>query len=594
MAGDFQSKKNLDKLSEFSRELKRKKVKKSLDSSGHKKALKKAGTSSIKNRAISVGKPFSKDAVLLNKDARLPVPQGSRGVAKKGSTDIIKRASGEVLDPSPKYSGSKSLTKLPDIDAKAIKRKPGFAFRAGTAVRKGVGSTLKSVARIAGPGLTAASILDQPFAGASGNSPDAMFGRGEISGEELQKYYDTGEAPVPLSAEMKRKETLKQGVAIANTEAGKQAKDVLIDTQNMSSHKKAALKKSNMGEEVASGEDKTIRGATPSPKEGFMSTLALFLPAVVGGIGGALFEGAEGAAAGLEGGLAGTKAGIDLVEGIETTDLKQDKLRAETKKLKAEAGVEGGSVEDLIKQPFSVLPEFREEVGASTAFPVEVVKNGKTSFEFRTEDGRKIPSKMLKRAQEANSDLSRALSADRLAETRSAAKDSNIERFKKTTVQGEIKSLKALNDVQDLLDSKTKITGLVSFAMAKGVAKEVGNLNTDEREAASQIVGLEGKMDTLKEWLTSEMTAKKRAELEKLIAYIRPRNAARIREQSFKFAKSNAERFGMTQQEYATQILDGIGVNLEAPQQKKKEIRRQTKDGRTAIFDENKKFVRFE
>ena len=135
-----------------------------------------------------------------------------------------------------------------------------------------------------------------------------------------------------LKEEASRKEQLVRSVQATDTEEGRQIKDEAIEQINATKAVKTSLKKTDTADAIERSELAREQGAPPSPKDGFMSTLALFIPTLIGGLAGAVTGGSEGLAAGLGGGLEGTKAGLDIikqVEDIETTDIKQKALRDE-------------------------------------------------------------------------------------------------------------------------------------------------------------------------------------------------------------------------------------------------------------------------
>lgn len=139
--------------------------------------------------------------------------------------------------------------------------------------------------------------------------------------------------------DLERKEDLEVSAeALSRTpeaveEVAQQAQESGLISKNTAKEIKEDARTQRIPETIARSEIKEDTGQPKSPKENFMSTLALFLPSVIGGIAGAAFEGASGAEAGISGGLKGASAGVKLVgdvEKIETEQLRQEKLRKET------------------------------------------------------------------------------------------------------------------------------------------------------------------------------------------------------------------------------------------------------------------------
>jgi hypothetical protein len=250
------------------------------------------------------------------------------------------------------------------------------------------------------------------------------------------------------AAEIDQKKT---AVEIAKTPEGKQIIERSIEEAPMSDRAKKDLKRSDFAEEVRQGHLRQKAGAPVSPKQNFMSTMALFLPTIIGGIAGGLLEGTEGAVGGLEGGMAGSKAGLDLIEqseGLETEALKQEKLRAE---------IEGIGKPDADKQRRLEISEGNLE---------------QRKEEIRLQKKRLVNTEIERDVREEDRNIDRAIKAK--------------ENFKsRSDVDSLIKSRENLNDIEDILNDAPEIaSGVIGFKIAKGIAKEVGNLTSEERKAA--------------------------------------------------------------------------------------------------------------
>ena len=129
----------------------------------------------------------------------------------------------------------------------------------------------------------------------------------------------------------------KQALDAANTvmTTNQNAKDLVQNAaQNVpgaTQAQKDALKRTNVTDAIDQSEKDKEDGVPPSPKNGFMSALALFLPTMIGGLAGAALEGSAGLAAGLQGGMKGTEAVIGM-----------DKTLAETEAIRSKA--KGGGI----------------------------------------------------------------------------------------------------------------------------------------------------------------------------------------------------------------------------------------------------------
>lgn len=132
-----------------------------------------------------------------------------------------------------------------------------------------------------------------------------------------------------------------------------------------------------------------------------------------------------------------------------------------------------------------------------------------------------------------------------------------------------ISALSEMDNLKNLLDSNTKIRGLIEFKMAKGIAQEVGNLTEAERQEAAQIVGIKGDLLNFQEWLTSEVSAGRKEEIYKLIKYMKPRLEAKVKKLAQEQATGAGQFYGMEDDDIAAMILRRAQAGVKVKKSKK-------------------------
>lgn len=150
--------------------------------------------------------------------------------------------------------------------------------------------------------------------------------------------------------------------------------------------------------------------------------------------------------------------------------------------------------------------------------------------------------------------------------------DARIKNYSKD-LEKEVENIKNIDDLQNLLDSNTSITGLIEFKMAKGIANEVGNLTEDERKVAAQITGFKGNIANIQSYLTSKLSTMQRNEIQRLIDFIRPRAKKRIKSKVVQKSKAGVARIkGYSAEDFADELQSSLGVDLSVKEPKKYDI----------------------
>lgn len=241
----------------------------------------------------------------------------------------------------------------------------------------------------------------------------------------------------------------------------------VIESMPVTEHRKKQLKDEVVQgtpiiQSIKRGETKLDEGQERTPKESLASTVAMFLPTLIGGVAGAAFEGTQGAAAALEGGLQGTATGLTLAE-------KLKKLREDKKKVKTPTKI--STINDLGKPVTRIVDG----------------QTGETIKEFLT------PEKEMTPFQKANLRFQKMKTKGIMTEKEMRREERQHESvikaknfFAKSATVENIKEQSAvLDDMEDIINDAPEIAvGVIPFKIAKGIAGEVGNLNIQELESA--------------------------------------------------------------------------------------------------------------
>jgi len=173
----------------------------------------------------------------------------------------------------------------------------------------------------------------------------------------------------------------------------------------------------------------------PSVLGQFKEALTFFAPTIIGGIGGALIEGTEGAVAGAE-------QGTSLGESFRDFKMKEKELALKQGKLEPSSFEK--QKEDRIKAHQDASLKFKAEERKSIVMDQEL--------------------RRFERSQEQVTKLE--------------------ENFgKQKHIEKELEVLRQIQSLNDLAEAKV-LPGTIGFKLAKGIAGEVGNLTDAERKAA--------------------------------------------------------------------------------------------------------------
>jgi len=347
-------------------------------------------------------------------------------------------------------------------------------------------------------------------------------------------------------------------VALATDKGKKVAESLVSRNENLNKFQKNEIKqdiKANPEAPVNSiinNQQKAEVNEKPGVKDSFMEALTFFLPNIVGLAAGGLIGGAEGAVLGEEkGGKLGT--------GLREYKLKQEELEA--KKVKKED-----------KKKVDITPDF---VDVNTNKPV-FTRETKSGVEFFDSEGNVVDSSKVRPMQEVLDEKRQAAINKRQANNLDQREIDNILKNKKVFTENRVKdelgNLKSIGDLKALMKSNTSLVGLIDFKMAKGIAGEVGNLATEEREAAAQLIGYKGELSKLQEWITGNISNMRREEIEKLISVIEPNLKKRIKDKASKYASSASRRLKVEPEEYIQELLDDTGFDFGDESQSKSDV----------------------
>jgi len=479
---------------------------------------------------------------------RVPSNTGVPATIKKKSMAIA----GEVVDKTP-YQG----TTLPATLAKKTSRLKKYAGKAG----RFVGKYAPKVARVAGPvGAVVAALDQEPLGEGSDEIPgrqDSRAPKAGVAGAAVELVFDQlQETKIPLRGEAKKSSELRSSLTQqSDDEEGKQQKQVEGIGMLQSSPEVAQVAKDLVDnedlDEKTKGEvmgqiDAISKGKEPLKEKGsisgdFTQALTYFLPQIIGGLVGGIAEGGEGA-------LAGLQAGQKMRSGLDAYELERAKLEEKQKKgSRKKTDITPGFIHKGTKQPLTT----RE-----TEEGVEIIDLNNNIVD---------PSEAIFKEDYIN-ERRQARIDDRQGKNLTLREGQRIDSNKKTfvtRVKPELDSLRQVNDLKDLLKADTRITGLIDFKMAKGIAGEVGNLAEGERKAAAQLLGWKGKVEATKEWFVGRLGEVRREEIEKLIDIMEKGNKSRIKEKASRHSKSASKRLKIKEMEYVQELLDETGQVFE-------------------------------
>jgi hypothetical protein len=310
---------------------------------------------------------------------------------------------------------------------------------------------------------------------------------------------------------------------------------------------------------TTAGRDNVSGDSLPSQ---FSKSLSFFLPAIIGGLAGAAFEGGDGAIAGAETGMGLQKQFLDEEFRNKELNLKRQKAN------KAKA------------PKFDVTPDFEDAQTGEPIFSTTIDGIGK----FVNDKGQVIPASRVSSIKERLASERNDRIDDRQKNTISERDNRNIlsnkSSFRTSAVKEEISGLKNIDALKDLLQAETKIVGLIDFKMAKGIAGEVGNLAESERKAAAQIMGFKGKLVDFQEWMTSELSGTRKDEINKLIKIMSKNVKDRVVKKAKLHSKGNSKRLKVDSKDFTQELLDETGFTFsedDKPKQKKNSVQAKIK-----------------
>ena len=280
----------------------------------------------------------------------------------------------------------------------------------------------------------------------------------------------------------------------------------------------------------------------------FLRSIASFLPQLVGGLGAAAIGGSE---AGLAASKAGAKIGTQILD-VQAQQDKRDQFQQQVKlqSLKSATSKINGSGAELVDSKGN--PVLKRTRGNSFDYVI-AGKDGKPQV---------VPPGEVRVTSLVKDENITARFKGRLTESQLKSFDASKNTFVQDRAKNDVDGYEQIIALEELLDSGTKFTGLIDFKMAKGIAREVGNLAEKERDAAAQMVGFKGDFNKFKEYLTSDLSDERREEIRNLITAIKPNTVSRIKFAAKSFSKSRAKRFGIEEQAYTEQLLDDIGIDF--------------------------------
>jgi polyhydroxyalkanoate synthesis regulator phasin len=306
----------------------------------------------------------------------------------------------------------------------------------------------------------------------------------------------------------------------------------------------------NNPEKMQRSIENTIGNKKASLTDSFMESLAFFMPQALGAGIGALFEGSAGA-------LEGASIAGDLAKQKRDYDLQRGQLEARRQQ----------------QQRTDITPDY---VDKETGTPLFTQEQADGTVKFVDDQGKVYDSTKVQSIREREMAIRQKAVGERQSKNLSMQDqrrlDARIKNYSKD-LEKEVENIKNIDDLQNLLDSNTSITGLIEFKMAKGIANEVGNLTEDERKVAAQITGFKGNISNIQSYLTSKLSTMQRNEIQRLIDFIRPRAKKRIKSKVVQKSKAGVARIkGYSAEDFADELQSSLGVDLSVKEPKKYDI----------------------
>ena len=339
-----------------------------------------------------------------------------------------------------------------------------------------------------------------------------------------------------LEEEVDKKKTdiVKQGVGEKLIREQPEAVKQIVD---------ATVEDKEVVNSVAQDIDLKNAGAAPEQRDGvssqFTEALTYFLPTIIGGVGGALFEGSEGA-------LAGMNAGQEAGEGFRKFQMDKERLGIQQQQaMQAGNGGLGRYV--------------NEDTGKPLQFDFQ-------SGRFLDAKGKQVdPSKAIDKTV-FNTQYRETQRKDRFEVREDRMGDERVETalkdFRKEN-QKIVDSVDTMDPIIDILGSTTPITNeFIAPFLARGVQKEVGNLSeTDLANARVPMSIYERYKSDAKGLLTGNMSEEERGQVKNLITLFRNKSKEQLRTKVKNFAsEGRTKRLDIDRGEFSDQLMKDFGV----------------------------------
>jgi len=338
---------------------------------------------------------------------------------------------------------------------------------------------------------------------------------------------------------------------------------------------KDALNIDKITQKAAQSQKDKSEGKQADVSDQFFEAVSFFMPTVIGGLVGSAIGGSEGAVKGATYG----QSAADKYRTYQTAkQTRQDRLNKQSQdrisKVKA-AGIKAQGGKDLSK--ISVNSKFKDINTGKNLFEISD-SEGNVSFKDSDNNVVKDTGKNILRHEDIISYRKQDRIDRRQLANFSERDNKNILANKNTFVGDRIKlernGLQQIDKLDTLLKSNTKIVGLIDFAMAKGIALEVGNLAEGERKAAASMIGFSGMWSGVKEFVTSKLSGMRRSEIRNLINHIRPSLRKKIQTKAKLHARSASRRLKVQEDDYARELLDETGLVFEEKESRKDKLAR--------------------
>ena len=333
-----------------------------------------------------------------------------------------------------------------------------------------------------------------------------------------------------------------------NTPVGKDLKEQAIESLPATDAVKKSMKKQPVEESIAKVEtakevplniedavikQKQEQKNPPSPKDGFLSAIGLFLPTLIGGLAGTVIGGPEAGAAALTGGMQGMETGMKMTKGFQ--DLEKGEAERKLIEAKTEA-VKNPKEDDLAKARLEI---------------------SKGQLELRREEIR----------------LARQRRLDIEEDRRLRREERDIERSIKLKhyfhIRPEIKKIKdafvVLDTMEDILNHAPKIAvGTIPTKIAKGIAGEVGVLTNEDIERAQIEPSFMNSLRRRKaKFLEGGLPPRDVVNLRRLVNALRKKKKERTGQAIYGYAKSNKKHLTKnTASTFTQDLFNDFGIDL--------------------------------